>query len=168
MRVGVVSIEADAARLGGGESVGRQSSNVTQREATPPAAPATPARRRRPPTTRGRQAGAGSAGRRRAPKRPWGGMLGGLAAGLGLAWLAQRSRPKDDVTDVAIRVIGGSNYANARAGNGVNVDDADLLDEFPYLHAVGRSWSSVRQPLSDVTARSPDREVTCSRSNGMT
>ena len=42
-------------------------------------------------------------------------------------------RPKDDVTDVAIRVVGGSNYANARAGDGVNVDDAELLDEFPYL-----------------------------------
>ena len=36
----LVSIQADAARMGGGKSVGRQSSNVTQRQATPPAAPA--------------------------------------------------------------------------------------------------------------------------------
>ena len=36
----IVSIDADAARLGGGKSFGRQSSNVTQRQATPPAAPA--------------------------------------------------------------------------------------------------------------------------------
>ncbi|MDP1741827.1 MAG: TIM44-like domain-containing protein [Polaromonas sp.] len=60
---------AEAKRMGGGGSVGRQSSNVTQRQATPPAqAPAAPAAQ--------------------APKRPWGAMLGGLAAGLGLAWLA--------------------------------------------------------------------------------
>src|SRR6478735_9066960 len=56
----LASLDADAARrLGGGRSIGRQSPNVTQREATPPA-----------------------------PRRPWGAMLGGLAAGLGLAWLA--------------------------------------------------------------------------------
>jgi len=60
---------AEAKRLGGGGSVGRQSSNVTQRQATPPAqAPAAPAAQ--------------------TPKKPWGAMLGGLAAGLGLAWLA--------------------------------------------------------------------------------
>lgn len=70
---------AEAARMGGGKSTGRQSSNVTQREAAPagtnsvansntaarPAAPTAPA-----------------------PRKPWGAMLGGLAAGLGLAWLA--------------------------------------------------------------------------------
>lgn len=60
---------AEAKRMGGGGSVGRQSSNVTQRQAAPPAAPANTA------------AAA-------APKKPWGAMLGGLAAGLGLAWLA--------------------------------------------------------------------------------
>ena len=66
------STNADAARLGGGKSVGKQSSNVTQREAVKPATPATP------------PAAAPAA----APKKPWGAMLGGLAAGLGLAWLA--------------------------------------------------------------------------------
>jgi len=65
--------EAEAKRMGGGKSVGKQSSNVTQREAAPAAArPATPA----------------AAPAAAAPKRPWGAMLGGLAAGLGLAWLA--------------------------------------------------------------------------------
>jgi hypothetical protein len=29
-------------------------------------------------------------------------------------------RPKDDVTDIAIRVVGGNNYIAARAGDGVN------------------------------------------------
>lgn len=67
---------ADAKRLGGGSSFGKQSSNVTKREAAPgganPAKPAAPAATPAPV----------------APKKPWGAMLGGLAAGLGLAWLA--------------------------------------------------------------------------------
>ena len=72
----LAGVSAEAARFGGGRSFGKQSSNVTQRQAAPAqgaakapaAAPAAPAAV--------------------APKRPWGAMLGGLAAGLGLAWLA--------------------------------------------------------------------------------
>lgn len=64
---------SEAKRMGGGGSMGRQSSNVTQRQATPPANQATP-----------NQAGAAA----QQPRKPWGAMLGGLAAGLGLAWLA--------------------------------------------------------------------------------
>ncbi|MES2360554.1 MAG: Tim44-like domain-containing protein [Pseudomonadota bacterium] len=72
---------AEAKRLGGGKSFGKQSSNVTQREASPAGAggatakPATPA-------------APGATPAAAAPKKPWGAMLGGLAAGLGLAWLA--------------------------------------------------------------------------------
>jgi predicted lipid-binding transport protein (Tim44 family) len=62
------SLNAEAARrLGGGKSTGQQSNQVTQREAARPQTPAAPAA---------------------AAKKPWGAMLGGLAAGLGLAWLA--------------------------------------------------------------------------------
>lgn len=84
MALVLVSVEADAARrLGGGKSVGQQSSNVTQREATrAPGAPGTPAQATAP------AAPAPVAAPSAAPKRPWGAMLGGLAAGLGLAWLA--------------------------------------------------------------------------------
>jgi predicted lipid-binding transport protein (Tim44 family) len=67
----LAGFNAEAAkRFGGGRSFGQQSGNVTQRQAAPTKAPApaTPAAA--------------------APKRPWGAMLGGLAAGLGLAWLA--------------------------------------------------------------------------------
>ena len=71
--------DAEAKRLGGGQSVGKQSSNVTQREATPGGA--TSATNAAKPAT---PPAAGAA----ATKRPWGAMLGGLAAGLGLAWLA--------------------------------------------------------------------------------
>jgi predicted lipid-binding transport protein (Tim44 family) len=78
--IATAAFDAEAARrLGGGTSVGRQSSNVTQREAqrgTQPAAPnqAQPApANAAPPIQQG-------------PR--WGAMLGGIAAGLGLAWLA--------------------------------------------------------------------------------
>jgi predicted lipid-binding transport protein (Tim44 family) len=63
------SASADARRLGGGGSFGKQSPNVTRQAA--------------PPSNVG-NAGAAAA----APRRPFGAMLGGLAAGLGLAWLA--------------------------------------------------------------------------------
>ena len=73
-----VSLDADAAkRMGGGKSVGKQSNNVTQQQAAPAAAPGAAAA--------AKPAAAGAAA---APKKPWGMMLGGLAAGLGLAWLA--------------------------------------------------------------------------------
>jgi len=82
MSMALFASQAEAAkRLGGGKSFGQQSSNVTQRQATPPAAAPT-------------QGAANSAVKNptaaaaAAPKRPWGAMLGGLAAGLGLAWLA--------------------------------------------------------------------------------
>jgi hypothetical protein len=48
------------------------------------------------------------------------------------AWPNGR-RPKDDVTDIAVRVVGGSNYIAAMAGDGVNVDDAPLSETFPFL-----------------------------------
>lgn len=73
---GVSVFDAEAARrLGGGSSVGKQSSNVTQREAQRPAQQqAAPA----PANTPAAQAQGSGIGR----------MLGFAAAGLGLAWLA--------------------------------------------------------------------------------
>ena len=70
--------DAEAKRLGGGKSVGKQSPNVTQRDATPNA----------PGNTAAAPAAAGAGAAAAAPRKPWGAMLGGLAAGLGLAWLA--------------------------------------------------------------------------------
>ncbi len=68
-----------AKRMGGGKSFGKQSNNVTQRDAAP-AAPGQGMSNAAPKQAPGAPAAA--------PKRPWGAMLGGLAAGLGLAWLA--------------------------------------------------------------------------------
>jgi predicted lipid-binding transport protein (Tim44 family) len=78
------SVTAEAARIGGGKSMGRQSTNVTQREAAKPT-PAPTQAQTAAPSANPAAAQAGAAG---AAKRPWGAMLGGLAAGLGLAWLA--------------------------------------------------------------------------------
>lgn len=83
--VGVFTFDAEARRLGGGKSMGRQSSNVTQRQATPPAA--APGNPSQSAATAG-AAGAGTADAGAAARKPWGAMVGGLAAGLGLAWLA--------------------------------------------------------------------------------
>lgn len=83
----LVSMDADAAkRMGGGKSFGKQSNNVTQRDAAPSSPAAAPgAAAAAKPAAAGAGAGAAAAA---APKKPWGMMLGGLAAGLGLAWLA--------------------------------------------------------------------------------
>jgi predicted lipid-binding transport protein (Tim44 family) len=72
-------INAEAAkRMGGGKSFGQQSSNVSKQ-----AAPAAPAQGVNSAAAKPAAPAAAPA-----PKRPWGAMLGGLAAGLGLAWLA--------------------------------------------------------------------------------
>jgi predicted lipid-binding transport protein (Tim44 family) len=68
--LGLCAFDAQARRLGGGQSIGRQSQNVSQRQGVPPT------------QTQPQQAGAA------APK-PFGAMLGGLAAGLGMVWLAK-------------------------------------------------------------------------------
>src|SRR5690606_31025816 len=65
-------VDAEAPRLGGGKTFGRQS-DVTQRQATPPAAAAAPTQAARPAATGGSR---------------WMAPIAGLAAGLGLAALA--------------------------------------------------------------------------------
>jgi predicted lipid-binding transport protein (Tim44 family) len=77
----VVGVNAEAKRMGGGKSLGKQSGNVTQSQATPNAPVAAP-------NAAAAAAAKPAAPAAAAPKRPWGAMLGGLAAGLGLAWLA--------------------------------------------------------------------------------
>ena len=84
----LVSLQAEAKRLGGGKPMGQQSHNVTQREAVKPApAPnvTTPAAT---PATQHAPAPAPAPVQQPSRFGGMGGMLGGLAAGLGMAWLA--------------------------------------------------------------------------------
>jgi predicted lipid-binding transport protein (Tim44 family) len=81
------SLHAEAAkRLGGGKSTGQQSNNVTQRESAKPAPASTPAQNAAPAAQPAPAAAPAAAAQPQ--RKPWGAMLGGLAAGLGLAWLA--------------------------------------------------------------------------------
>ncbi len=81
------SLHAEASkRLGGGKSAGQQSNNVTQREAAKPAPASTPAQNAAPAAQPSPTAAPATAAQPQ--RKPWGAMLGGLAAGLGLAWLA--------------------------------------------------------------------------------
>ena len=75
----LTGVDADARRMGGGGSFGKQSTNVMKRQA-----PATPVQNVTNSAAKPATPGAAAA-----TKRPLGAMLGGLAAGLGLAWLAQ-------------------------------------------------------------------------------
>jgi predicted lipid-binding transport protein (Tim44 family) len=83
-----VSYDASAKRLGGGGSVGRQSGNVMQRSATPPAAAPSsiPGRSAAAPAAAGAAAGTAAAATRSGASR-WLGPIAGIAAGLGLAAL---------------------------------------------------------------------------------
>lgn len=77
--------EAWAKRLGGGLSFGKQSGNVTQRNTAPASVQAVPPQAPMPSTVTRPTAQTAAAA---ASSRPWGGVVGGLATGLGLAWLA--------------------------------------------------------------------------------
>jgi predicted lipid-binding transport protein (Tim44 family) len=79
--------DAEARRLGGGGSFGRQSPNVTQRQAPPPASPTAPTNAQQRNATQ-QQAAPNTAAAAQPARRGFGGMFAGLAAGLGLAWLA--------------------------------------------------------------------------------
>ena len=82
----VTSLHAEAKRMGGGKSFGRQSSNVTQQQSTP-TAPGQPGAGMQQTQT-GRTANQTAPAQTAPQRKPWAGILGGLAAGLGLAWLA--------------------------------------------------------------------------------
>lgn len=86
--------QADAKRLGGGQSVGQSSGNVAQRQSHSTTAPNANTPAQNTPNTGTQSAAPTAMGnpaspiKTTAPPKPWGAMLGGLAAGLGLAWLA--------------------------------------------------------------------------------
>ncbi len=81
------SFNADAKRIGGSKSMGRQSSSVTQKQQAAPT-PATPTQTPAAAPVAAKPATPAPAPMAQPQKKfGWGGMLGGLAAGLGLGWL---------------------------------------------------------------------------------
>ncbi|WP_331692006.1 Tim44 domain-containing protein [Pandoraea sputorum] len=86
--VGMTIADADAKRVGGGRSIGKQSNTVTQRQATPQQ-PTQAAPGAAPTQAAPAAAGAGAAGAAAAakPANRWLGPIAGLAAGLGIAAL---------------------------------------------------------------------------------
>lgn len=87
LAVGMTIADADAKRVGGGRSVGKQSNTVTQRQATPQQPAQSPSAT--PNQAAPAAAGAGAAGAAAAakPANRWLGPIAGLAAGLGIAAL---------------------------------------------------------------------------------
>ncbi len=91
----LLPMAAEAKRLGGGKTIGRPA--PTQRDAAPPQAPTTPAGSNKATQGTAQNAATPAAGATapaavqgaaaQAARKPWGGLLGGLAAGLGLAAL---------------------------------------------------------------------------------
>lgn len=81
-----ISFDAEARRAGGGSSIGRQSSNVTQqRQAVTP--PASPSSTTAASAATAGAAGAATAGAARSGMSRWLGPIAGIAAGLGIAAL---------------------------------------------------------------------------------
>ncbi|AEI75832.1 hypothetical membrane protein [Cupriavidus necator N-1] len=80
--------DANAKRMGGSRSIGKQSSTVTQQRQQAPQ-PTSPTQQpaQQPNQAAPATAGAAGAAAAAAPKRNWGGILGGIAAGLGIGWL---------------------------------------------------------------------------------
>lgn len=83
--------DAEAKRMGGSRSFGKQSSNVTQRQQAPAQQNTQQGAQQGTQSAAAPTAGAAGAAGAAAPKRGFmggmGGILGGLAAGLGIAWL---------------------------------------------------------------------------------
>jgi hypothetical protein len=64
-----------------------------------------------------------------------------ILAGDNAGWPNGR-RPIDDVTDIAVQVVGGPNYIEAGAGDNVNENDMPLPDRFPFLST---PWDGVNR-----------------------
>ncbi len=136
--IALVAPEAEARRLGGGKSIGQQSSKVTQRSA----APQQPAAAPQAPT---RQAGAAAPG----TGNRWLGPIAGLAAGLGLAALASHLGFGEELAAfmliallafaafMAFRMLAGRRTAGGRqpAFQGAGYSQAGLGQEATVRHA---------------------------------
>ena len=67
-----------------------------------------------------------------------------VLAGDNAGWPNGR-RPIDDVTDVAVQVVGGPNYIAADAGDNVDMNDMPFPDMFPFIPTPWDGFSHVHQ-----------------------
>ena len=67
-------------------------------------------------------------------------------------------RPIDDVTDVAVRVVGGTNFATA--GDDVNSNDLPLPDVFPFIPSPWDGFSRIHQNPTGAQSPSPSPTTT--------
>lgn len=143
-------VDVWAKRLAGGQSAGKQSVQVAQRgtgEAAPVQAPAPAAQARTPDTS---PTSAGTA-------RPGRGLLGGLAAGLGLAWLASALGFGDGFAQVllvvlaaAVLLAGLGLVLRRRQANGLALQAASGQSQFDPVIPQGYSPKNVG---NDASAR---------------
>ena len=75
-------------------------------------------------------------------------------------------RPIDDVTDVAIRVVGGTNYLTA--GDAVNANDLPLPDTFPFLSTPWDGRSRIHQNPEGAQTPTPVGMVTITPTGSVT
>ena len=75
-------------------------------------------------------------------------------------------RPIDDVTDVAIRVVGGTNYLDA--GDNVDANDLPLPDTFPFLPTPWDGFSRIHQNPAGTQTTTPTVTVTGTLPTGTT
>ncbi|MEI7514488.1 MAG: TIM44-like domain-containing protein [Betaproteobacteria bacterium] len=161
----LAGLNAEAARLGGGRSMGKQSGNVTQREAAP-IAPAQNAANVAP------RPAVPPAAAPVAPRRPWGAMFGGLAAGLGLAWLAHSMGMGEGLGQVLMYALlamgvfmvfryfmrnrgGGANpYAFQEAGNMATPTSQPYRPENVGNDSSARPWEQAATGFSGAPAGS--------------
>lgn len=73
-----------------------------------------------------------------------------VLAGDNAGWPNGR-RPKDDVTDIAVRVVGGPLYLENRAGDGVNTDIVGLPATFPFISIPSDGRNLEPEPHVDPT-----------------
>jgi hypothetical protein len=79
-----------------------------------------------------------------------------VLAGDNAGWPNGR-RPIDDVTDIAVQVVGGPNYIEAGAGDNVNENDMPLPDMFPFLST---PWDGVNRIHQNPAGGPPPATVT--------
>ncbi len=140
-------------RLGDGLSVGKQSSAVSQRSGAEPPAPGSA------------QAGTSAASPVAAStsQRPWGAMVGGLAAGLGLAWLASSLGFGEGLAQVlllalvALAVLATVRMVMARRapdspGSGLAFQSANAAGQSQFDPATPRGYSP-KNVGNDASAR---------------